>query len=210
MSVAVVLVNITVVSNFFPVLAAAYNYRRLDSVMKIMALFCLVSVLPDTAGLFFKMHNSLPLMHLFDLLAVAFFTMIYCKVFYKTVLKKITLILGGVSASVMIGNVFFIEGPYVYPSISNTVLSLFLVPLSLIYFYQLLSRQEFVHIEKQPLFWINAGVLFYFAINIFLFMLYNKIDVAYRSDYYMLQNVTNIIANLLYSVGLLCKPQKTT
>ena len=210
MSIAVVLVNITVVSNFFPVLAAIYNYRRLDSVMKLMALFCQVSVLPDTAGLFFKMHNSLPLMHLFDLLAVAFFTMIYCKVFYKPVLKKITLILGGVSASVMIGNVFFIEGPFVYPSISNTVLSLFLVPLSLIYFYQLLSRQEFVHIEKQGLFWINAGVLFYFAINIFLFMLYTKINQAERADYYMLQSVTNIIANLLYSVGLLCKPQKTT
>jgi hypothetical protein len=210
MSIAVLLVNITVASNFFPVLAAAYNYRRLDSVMKLMALFCVVSVLPDTASPVFKIHNSLPLMHLFDLLAVAFFTMIYCKVFYKPVLKKITLILGGVSASVMIGNVFFIEGPFVYPSISNTVLSLFLVPLSLIYFYQLLSRQEFVHIEKQALFWINAGVLFYYAVNIFLFMLYTKINQAERNDYYMLQSVTNIIANLLFSVGLLCKPQKTT
>ena len=210
MSIAVLLVNITVASNFFPVLAAAYNYRRLDSVMKLMALFCLVSVLPDAASPIFKVHNSLPLMHLFDLLAVAFFTMIYCKVFYKPVLKTITLILGGVSASVMIGNVFFIEGPFVYPSISNTVLSLFLVPLSLIYFYQLLSRQEFVHIEKQPLFWINAGVLFYYAVNIFLFMLYTRINSAERNDYYMLQSVTNIIANLLFSVGLLCKPQKTT
>jgi len=210
MSVAVLLVNITVASNFFPVLAAAYNYRRLDSVMKLMALFCLVSVLPDAASPIFKVHNSLPLMHLFDLLAVIFFTMIYCKVFYKPVLKTITLILGGVSASVMIGNVFFIEGPFVYPSISNTVLSLFLVPLSLIYFYQLLSRQEFVHIEKQALFWINAGVLFYYAVNIFLFMLYTRINSAERNDYYMLQSVTNIIANLLFSVGLLCKPQKTT
>jgi hypothetical protein len=209
MSVALVLVYGSVISGFFPLLAALVNFRWLDDVLKLMVVFCFISILPDMAVFLFRIHNNLPLMHLFDLLAVLFFTLIYCKAFYKPVLKKITLILGSVSAAIMIGNAIFIEGLLVYPSISNTVLSLFLVPLSLIYFYQLLTRQEFVHIEKQGLFWINAGVLFYFAINIFLFMLYTKISSAERNDYYMMQSVTNIIANLLYSVGLLCKPQKT-
>jgi hypothetical protein len=31
-----------------------------------------------------------------------------------------------------------------------------------------------------------------------------------QEDYYMINLITNIIANILYSVGLLCKPQKTT
>jgi len=79
--------------------------------------------------------------------------------------------------------------------------------LSLIYFYQLLSRQEFMYIEKQGLFWINSGVLFYYSITIFLFMLYNRINGEHRAYYYMMQSVTNIISNLLFSVGLLCKPQ---
>ena len=110
----------------------------------------------------------------------------------------------------MVFNAIFIEGIWKYPSVSNTVLCVLLIIFSLIYFYEFLSRQEFTYIEKQGMFWINSGVLFYFAINIFLFMLYNDIKPTQRNDYYMMQSVTNIIANLLFSVGLLCKPQKTT
>jgi hypothetical protein len=110
----------------------------------------------------------------------------------------------------IICDAIFIENIWTYPSISNTVVCLLLVILSLTYFYQLLTRQEFLHIDKQGLFWINSGVLFYYSINIFLFMLYNKMSISVRNDYYVIQYGTSIIANLLYSVGLLCKPQKTT
>jgi len=155
-----------------------------------------------------RTFNNLFLMHLFDMMAVIFFTVIYFKAFYKSILKKITLILGIVALSFMLYNSIFIEGLLVYPSVSNTVLSVFLIVLSLMYFYQLLSRQEFMYIEKQGLFWINSGVLFYYSITIFLFMLYNKmINDEHRAYYYMTQSVTNIISNLLFSVGLLCKPQ---
>ena len=213
MSIALLLVYITVASEFLPVLAALYNYRRLDRVLKLMALFCLLSVIPDLAGiinLFLKArYNNLFLMHLYDVMAVVFFTLIYYHAFFKPALKKVTLILGGFTLLIMISNEIFIESIWMYPSVSNTILCLFCIPLSLIYFYQILTRQEFVHIEKQGMFWINAGVLIYFSVNIFLFMLFNKISSAEKHDYYMMQSVSNIVANLLYSVGLLCKPQKT-
>jgi hypothetical protein len=214
MSIAVILVNVSVLSGFFPLLAACYNYRRLDQVLKLVAAFCLGSVLPDLAGLVtlhLKLkYNSLILMHLFDLGAVVFFTLIYYHAFYKPVLKKVTLISGSVTFLIMIGNEIFIENIRVYPSASNTILCLLLIPLSLSYFYQIFSRQEFTHIEKQGMFWINAGVLIYFSINIFLFMLYNKFSSVEKQEFYMMQSITNIIANLLYSVGLLCKPHKIT
>jgi len=72
-----------------------------------------------------------------------------------------------VGVLVLIVSTIFFEGFMDYPSIANTVLSLIAIVFSLLYFYQLLNRQEFVHIEKQGLFWINAGVLLYFATNIF-------------------------------------------
>lgn len=214
MSIAELLSNITVASDFLPVIAALYNYRRLDPVLKLMALFCLLSIIPDFAGLITThlkiVFNSLFLIHLFDIMAVIFFTLIYQRAFYKPVFKKMTLIFGIISFAALIFNVIFIESIWSYPSVSNTILSVFLIILSLVYFYELLSRQEFTYIEKQGMFWINSGVLFYYAITIFLFMLYMKINYADRSTYYMMQSVMNIMANLLYSVGLLCKPQKTT
>lgn len=211
MSIAEVLVDISVISGLFPVIAAWYNYRHLDSILKLMALFCLLSIIPDFVGLtitYLKIvFNNLFLIHLFDMMAAIFFTLIYQRAFYRPVFKKMTLIFGITALAAMIFNVIFIESMRSYPSVSNTILSVLLIILSLAYFYQLLSRQEFTYIEKQGMFWINSGVLFYYAITIFLFMLYKKISNADRPNYYMMQSVMNIIANLIFSVGLLCKPQ---
>jgi len=211
MSISELLSNITVASDFLPVIAALYNYRRLDPVLRLMAIFCALSAIPDVVSLIISylkiVFNNLFMIHLFDMMAAIFFTMIYYRAFYKPLFKKMALIFGITSLAAMIFNVIFIEGMSIYPSVSNTVLCIFLIILSLVYFYELLTRQEFTYIEKQGMFWINSGVLFYFAINIFLFMLFNKISNADKYNYYMMQSVTNIIANLLYSVGLLCKPQ---
>jgi len=214
MSISELLSNITVASDFLPVIAALYNYRRLDPVLRLMAIFCALSAIPDVVSLIISylkiVFNNLFMIHLFDMMAAIFFTMIYYRAFYKPLFKKMALIFGITSLAAMIFNVIFIEGMSIYPSVSNTVLCIFLILLSLVYFYQLLTRQEFTYIEKQGMFWINSGVLFYYAINIFLFMLFNKISNADKPNYYMMQWVTNIIANLLFSIGLLCKPQKTT
>lgn len=213
MNISLILTYFSIASGVLPLLAAWYNYKQLDGVLKLFVVFCIVSVafdLLDMVLAFLKMQNNSPLLHLYILVSVLFYTVIYYKVFYKAVFKKIALLLGTITLIAMVCSAIFIQYIWTYPSISNTVLSLLMIVLSLTYFYQLLTLQEFVHIDKQGMFWINAGILFYFSINIFLFMLFNQINVNVRKDYYMIQSITNIIANILYLVGLLCKPQKTT
>ena len=213
MSITLILVYASIASGVLPLLAALYNYRQLDSVLKLFVLFCLISFSFDLFEMTLselKVKNNCPVLHLYDVLEVLFYTVIYYRAFYESIFKRIALLLGTTALAAVICNAAFIEKIWTYPSISNTVVCMMMIILSLTYFYQLLTRQEFVHIDKQALFWINTGVLFYFSINIFLFMLYNKISKDVRNDYYMLQSVTSVIGNLLYSVGLLCKPQKTT
>ena len=213
MSITVLLAYVSIVSDILPLVAALYNYKQLDRVLKLFALFCLVSFSFDLLEMILsklQVRNNFPLFHLYDLLAILFFTAIYYRAFFKPILKKIALVLGSIALVGVICNALLFENIWTYPSISNTILCMLMIILSLTYFYQLLTRQEFVHIEKQGLFWVNAGIIFYFSINIFLFMLYNKINENVRNDYYMILSVTSIIANLLYSVGLFCKPQKTT
>lgn len=213
MSVAYALNISSSVSGVFPVIAALYNYKHLDKVLKIAALFFLVSSMFDWVLEFTKMvaNNNLPAIHLFIVISIMFFAAIYYYAFFNPFLKKTVIILAAIALLIVIFNIIFIEGIWEYPSMSNTVLGVLLIFFSLAYFYQLLNRQEFIHIEKQGLFWINAGVLFYFSINLFLFMLLRRIIAAHQQqDYYMIHIITNIIANVLYSVGLLCKPQRTT
>ncbi|HWZ04202.1 MAG TPA: hypothetical protein VNX40_11375 [Mucilaginibacter sp.] len=201
------------ISGILPVLAWLYNYKNLDKVLKIAGIFFLVAFLIDiilelmtTMGVV----NNMPMIHLFIVINILFFTAIYYYAFFKPSVKKAVIVLAALALLIVVFNIIFVEGIWEYPSLSITVLSVLLICFSLAYFYQLLNRQEFIHIEKQGLFWINSGVLFYFAINIFLFMLFKQFSQDEKQEYYMIHSTSNVIANILYTVGLLCRPQKVT
>jgi hypothetical protein len=201
---------VSTASGLFPVIAFIYNYRYLDRIAKVIGVFFILSAVSDILLRLLQewgVNNNYPVIHIFVIINIIFFGFIYYKAFFIKRLKIVTVIM---SVIALIITVYFTKDILVYPSESNTASSIIFIILSLIYFYQLLSRQEFVHIEKQGLFWFNAGVLFYFSVNIFLFMLFNQIPEHDRPSYYIINSITNIIANLLYTTGLLCKPPKTT
>jgi hypothetical protein len=198
------------VSGLFPVIAFLYNYKHLDKTFKIIAAFFIVAVLFDIILRIWTacgIGNNYPVIHVFVIINIIFFGVIYYKAFFIKEVKRLTIIL---SVAAFLIAAYYTKNLYAYPSQANTASSIVFIILSLIYFYQLLNRQEFVLIEKQGLFWFNAGVLFYFSINIFLFMLFPAIPKDQQASYYIINNITNIIANLLYTTGLLCQPQKTT
>jgi hypothetical protein len=200
-------------SGIFPVLAIGYNFRHLDKVLKIVALFFVISFISDliliiTTAL--RVNNNLPVVNIFYVVNIIFFGIIYYQAFFEPILKKMVMVLSAMVFLFAIYNLIFVIKLTEYPSASNTALSVISIIFSLIYFYQLLNRQEFIHIEKQGLFWFNSAVLFYFSINIFLFMLFERLLIAHASGSFVIHDVVNIIANVLYTFGLLCKPQKAS
>jgi hypothetical protein len=211
MPLDVLLQNISVVSGIFPVVVMLINYRRLDKILKLASLYFIISFLVDSY-LWLSFHefrekNTMPVFHSYVIISILLLGLVYYKMYINTTLKIVAIVLCSIT---MLIALFYAQSILSYPSVSITSLSVLLIILSLIYFYQLLNPHEFVHLEKQGLFWINTGILFYSAVNIFLFMVLNRIPKAEQHNYYMIHSVTNIIANILYSIGLLCKPQKTS
>lgn len=205
--------NISALSVILPVTTALLFYRRYTFTFKILAIFFFISGLFDLAlVLMVKMGvaNNAPVLHLFVFVSVIFLGIFYHQTIVHPLLKKLILIFVPIVLGVVVVNGIYIEGIWAFPAMSNTAQSFLFILFALLYFYQLLSRQEVVYIEKQGLFWINAGVLIYFTSNVFLFMLYNRIVDAGELNLWIIHSVTNIIANVLYTIGLLCKPQTPT
>jgi len=199
---------ISFASGFLPVVAFVYNYGWLDKVSRIIGIFLIVAFVFDVALELLPIlgvSNNSPVVHMFVIINIIFFGIIYYEAFFIGKIKTLTIILSSLALVIAL---YFTKNISRFPSEGNTASSIIFIALSLIYFYQLLSRQEFVHIEKQGLFWFNAGVLFYSSINIFLFMLFNMIPADDLPTYFVINNITNIIANLLYTTALLCRPQK--
>ncbi len=206
--------NLSMLTGLLPLLAAGFNYKHLDKVLKLSAAFFLLSFLSDAISwlliFVFRIPNTMYVSHLYVDANILFFGVIYYFVYFDPIFKKIAIFLATIAFLIAVSSIFFAQSLREYPSIANTALSIMAVLLSLLYFYQLFTRQEFIHIQKEGFFWINSGVIFYYSITIFMFMMYKQILLAHQQDYYMINYITNIIANLIFSAGLLCKPQKTT
>jgi hypothetical protein len=206
--------NLSLLSGLLPLLAAWYNYKYLDKVSKILTLFLVLSFISDALGFalidVFHVKNTMYRAHFYIGINIFFFGVIYYYIFFESLLKKAVIVVTIAAFLIAIANVFFVQGIKEYPSISNTALSIMAILFSLVYFYQLFTRQEFVQIQKEGFFWINSGIIFYYSITIFMFMLRKQLYLAHQQDYYMINNITNIIANLIFAVGLLCKPQQKT
>jgi len=197
-------------SGLFPVIAAIYRYKTLAPVLKPMAIFFFISAFVDTALSLMPrigILNNWSLIHLFTVIMLFFFGRLYYKSFYISALKKIT---AGLCILALIAIVYgvFSDGLMFFPSFANSFLSVVFTVLSLLYLYQLLNARELVHIEKQPMFWINSGVLIYFGINIFLFMLFDKFVKHSKDDVWIIHDLTNVVSNILYSIGFLCQNQR--
>lgn len=205
--------DLSATSSILPILAAAINFRNLDSILRTAGVFFLIAGVCELILAFTiraEIPNNMPMLHLFIAISITFFSTIYYKAFSSPSLRTVVLGLGSAAFLLVVINAIFLQGIWIYPSLSNTVQSIIMITFSLLYFYQIFTRQEYIHIEKQGLFWINSGVLIYFSINIFLFMLFNLVIANQRQELYAIHSVTNIISNILYAIGLLCKPPKTT
>src|SRR5580692_7705363 len=97
MSAAYALNISSTISGVFPVVAALFNYKHLNKVLKIAAAFFVVSVLFDIGLELTKkmtLGNNLPMIHLFIVISILFFTAIYYHAFFRPAVKKTILIVG--------------------------------------------------------------------------------------------------------------------
>ncbi|MBS1532500.1 MAG: hypothetical protein JSU01_19510 [Bacteroidetes bacterium] len=200
--------RISFVTGLLPVIAFIYNYGWLDKVSRLIGIYFIPAFIFDFASEILPVlgvNNNIPVIHASVISNIVFFGIVYYEAFFIKKLKTLTIILSSLALVIAL---YFTKDIFIFPTEANTASSIVFIVLSMIYFYQLLNRQEFVHIEKQGLFWFNAGVLFYSSTNIFLFMMFNMIPEHDRPTYYIIHSITNIIANLLYTTALLCRPQK--
>lgn len=202
--------NIGFAFGLLPIIAAFFNYKNLDITLRKAALFFLLTFLLDflmwlTYLRYFTMKNNHPLLNMSILLSIIFYTYLYYNSFYSIQIRRFTLYSGIIVTSSIIISILT-KGIYEYPDWANTTLGIYLMIVSLLFFFQTFNRQEFIQIEKQALFWINSGVLIYFSFTIFLYMLAGEISLRENID---INAISNIISNSFFAIGLSCQPQKT-
>ncbi len=214
MALPKLLIHVSALSVLFPILVSIRRYNGYDRIGQRLVSFLYISALFDLAGLitFNYKVNNLPLFHLFTLIEVLFFGWVYTQAFEQLWLKKITNGFTVMVASLIVYNALALEGIWQFNSITKTAESVLLIVLSLLLFRQLLLQNEVMFLDRHPLFWLNSGVLLYFAGNLFVFMLQHVIAGSAQKGYVygIVHSAINILANLLFGIALLCRPRLPT
>ncbi len=208
------LILLSAISILFPVLVSVRRYYGYDRFGRGLSLFLYLSASFELAVVttwFYKINN-LPLFHLFALIELLFFGWLYAQAFHQVWLKNVVNGLTALGAAFIIYNALLLESIWSFNSVSKTAESVYLIVLSLLLFRQLLLQREVMFLDRHPLFWLNSGVLLYFAGNLFVFMLQHAIAGSAQKGYVygFVHSGINILANLLYGIALLCRPRLPT
>lgn len=94
----------------------------------------------------------------------------------------------------------------------STYTGIIIIVFSLIYFYKIFNEMKIQKLEKNGLFWIVSGLLFYFSSTLVLFMLSNYVlnGEGIFWNFWLINIIANIILNIILTIGIWLSRVKAT
>ncbi len=193
----------SIYSAIFPSIIGLYSFKTLSPSIRIVSLFVMASFILDNIALYFPIYAN-EVNNGFRLIEFICLLILYRSIFQKSKNE-------GVYASLGLGYLIFfliellLNTQKQLNSYSITLTSLVFIVFSVRYFYLLIRDLPTDRIQRLPMFWVNTGVLTYFAGGLFLFAMRNYLISAFQDDqtiYWTFHNFLNIVKNLLFAVAL--------
>lgn len=171
------LVTYVTVLVLFPIVVAIYRRKYLKKELRpityYLAFALFFQLFAIVSSSFIK--NNLPPLHLYTVVEFGLISWFYKEYLGSFLNKKIIYAIFILFTTLAVLNVIFVQSIYEYNSYPRGLECIFVVFYSITAYYKTIKSLEIISIEKSPLFWINAGFLFYFAGSLFLFVLGNLI-----------------------------------
>lgn len=157
-------------------------------------------------------ENNLPILHFFTVIQFGLVVWIY-QDFLLVYFNKIKIIafITGFAIFGLVNAVWFDGFFYLNPH-ARALQSLLLLGVVFSYFAHLLKYMEVAKLEKEPLFWISAGMTIYFSGSflIFLFSNYLLQTKEVLISIYGIHSILNIVANVFIAIALWVTPPTRT
>ena len=100
----------------------------------------------------------------------------------------------------------YVQGFFEYQTLMWVITAIIMIIYGIAYFIYSLSTLPTASVFSYSFTWINSGVLIYFCLNLFLFIMGNYVLTKLDSEIGLLiwsfHNVNNIIKNVLFGIGI--------
>jgi len=188
---------------------ASYLFRMKDASRQIhiIGTLVIVSGLFDVAGfvLFSRHQSTVVLFNAYYFILFLLLTWFYYEVLFVNTSRLVVWIGLAVYIPSFILITFFVQNFLEYQSLMWLITALIMVIYSIAYFFYSLSTIVTSGSYGYSSIWINVGVMIYFCLNLFLFVMGNyvltKLDPETSALIWSSHNINNIIKNIFFAVG---------
>lgn len=207
-SISEVIRMLSTFSVLIPVLLYSIKFKGLSRPIHVIGLLLIMSGLSDAFGMYLS-ARQMSTVYLFNsfyllnyVLLIIFFYQVFVNLKHRTVLQYLVIAfaIGFVTITASIQP--FSE----YQTLVWVMVAITMILCSIIYLLNSFTEFRYEPVSNEPLILINSGILIYFILNLFLFIMGNyvltRMDKELSSMVWSFHNVNNIIKNVLFAIGI--------
>ena len=197
------------ISAFFSLLPFASSlifFKKIDNLLRPVFLLCLLSLIAETIGILTLKNTNVRLTNFYvytlcEFTLLSIFFILFFRDFFTPRLLYAILVIYLLISPVIVAFYGVVTADHVSVPFESIVFTCYCLYL----FYFVLKNLIYESLVSQPVFWINTGILFYFAGNLinFIFMSYiaNHLSDKYNLLWGMIHTFFNILMNIFFSIG---------
>ncbi len=199
-----------------PLLAYLFRARYASRQIHVIGLLLILSALADATG-FMLLQSGTPTVLLLNVYYIVLFVLLSW-FYYEVLVEKVhrlVLIAGSVTYLVSFVLIsLYVQGITEYQTLMWVITAVIMIIYSISYFFYSISTISSPAFYGFSLIWINIGVMIYFCLNLFLFVMGNyiltRLDPETSALIWSSHNINNIIKNLLFAIGIYMHKVKVT
>jgi len=172
----------------------------MQKTLKILSVFCVVTVLMESIGAYlgFNQINTMFLCHLYTPIEFAFIIFIV-KSFYQNSTYFLPVLLFCFAAFCVFDSLF-IESILHFNSIPRGIEGIIIICFCVYFFYHIFTSEETFNLTTYPYFWLFSSWLIYFSGTLILFVY--SFQAGVNTTFSIIHSVLNILLNLIFAYTL--------
>lgn len=196
------------VSLILPLIMYLIRIRHASRQVHIIGLLVIASGVCDLIGLvlFSRSQSTVVLFNIYYALLFFLLTWFYYEILFVNTRRMMIWIGLAVYLQSFILVTAFVQDFFQYQTVMWLITAIIMIIYSIAYFFYSVSTITTSGYFGYSLIWINIGVMIYFCLNLFLFIMgsyvLTKLDPETSAMIWSSHNVNNIIKNILFAIGI--------
>ena len=188
-----------------------YFRRNAEPYLRMFPLFLLLTGIMEIIENFEAVHhrNNLLLANPFSVLTFCFYFYTIYRIIHNQLARKIIFQLIWLYPVIAAFNIYFIQKPTVFHTMTYCLGCLLVVAICIYYFLELFSLNYSVDLMRQPAFWICSGLLFYFTCIFPIYglnsILTKSLTKAMLNNLIFLLGLLNVFLYSSFTIAFLCR-----